>query len=374
MLTSLNLVALSSLLFSANAATLARRAVRTATVFLAIASGTPAHLASGFIYSIPDNGTSISIQIPDELYTDFGFDANRAGSAQLVAPSRGWAYGSSEYTGRWESTLSNYRASRKFGADFIMLVHDMWGVDWLTTSIMFPGDDGDWSSFEAFTDRLIANIKSNGPGGKGFWNREFSQYTACYVRVNAKCRLDSSADPQFDLVTFNNFRTQYGTPERPIDINEYGAPDKQSAPASVWHISRFERHNIRGLRGKWASYGNLHDFTANVLGKDGSTYFSNRDCRVATSSSANNLFDVLAGNRRNTNTYDITITGLISVGLPSSGTVKIRTRRFNWTGQYSPVMTVDDLGIVEHTYTNDAVTFWITPDKIETAYAFEFVH
>lgn len=192
--------------------------------------------------------------------------------------------------------------------------------------------------------------------------------------------LYSAADPQLDLVTFNNFRTQYGTPARPIYINEYGAPDEQSAATSVWYMARLERNNMRGLRANWASGSNLHDYMANVLGKNGNTYFPNGDfqaykyyaamtgTRVATSGSADNRFDVfatkgtgvgsvkiLAGNRRNTNTYDITITGLTSVGLPTSGTVKIRTKRFDWTGQYSPVTALVDLGVVSHSYTNNAV-------------------
>ncbi|KAH7379554.1 glycoside hydrolase superfamily [Pyrenochaeta sp. MPI-SDFR-AT-0127] len=446
----------ASFLLSANAATLARRAVGTATVSLASPSGTPSQLASGFIYGIPDNGTSVSTAIPDNFYRDFGFKACRAGGAQLGVPNRGWAYGEQEYVGRWASTLSNYRTSRKFGAEFIVLVHDLWGADGLDANgLPYPGDNGDWSLYERFTDRLISDMQSNGmidgvildiwnePDGTNFWNRPYTQYLDYYVRAHNKFRarlsgmrvsgpslaghpsttnpfwtqwfarisqqntipdiyswhsLSNEADPQRDLVTFNNFRAQYNTPVRPIDINEYGTPSEQSAATSVWYMARFERTNIRGLRANWASASDLHDYMANVLGKNGQTYFPNGDyqaykyyaamsgTRVATSGSADNLFDVfatkgtgigsvkiLAGNRRNLNTYDITITGLTSVGLPASGTVKIRTRRFNWTGQYQPVTTVSDLGIVEHSYTNNAVTFWVTPDTIETAYAFEFV-
>src|SRR5689334_18966432 len=86
---SSSLAAAALFLLTANAATLARRAVGTATVSLASPSGTPSRLASGFIYGIPDNGTSISTAIPDNFYRDFGFRACRAGGAQLVAPNRG---------------------------------------------------------------------------------------------------------------------------------------------------------------------------------------------------------------------------------------------------------------------------------------------
>jgi hypothetical protein len=45
-------------------------------------TGSPEHLASGFIYGIPDTQD----QIPDHFYTDIGFNYARAGGAQ-VSPS-----------------------------------------------------------------------------------------------------------------------------------------------------------------------------------------------------------------------------------------------------------------------------------------------
>lgn len=63
----------------------------TATVNLAVPQGTPSHLASGFIYGIPDTPN----QIPDQFYTDMGFRYTRAGGAQI--PARGWAFGKNEF-------------------------------------------------------------------------------------------------------------------------------------------------------------------------------------------------------------------------------------------------------------------------------------
>jgi len=65
----------------------------TATVNLALPQGTPSHLASGFIYGIPDTAN----QIPDSFYTDIGFRYTRAGGSQLAAPARGWVYGVNEF-------------------------------------------------------------------------------------------------------------------------------------------------------------------------------------------------------------------------------------------------------------------------------------
>lgn len=63
------------------------------TVHLGENTGNPQHLASGFIYGMPDNET----QIPDHFYTDIGFWNTRTGGAQLPAPCRGWTYGYDEF-------------------------------------------------------------------------------------------------------------------------------------------------------------------------------------------------------------------------------------------------------------------------------------
>lgn len=56
-------------------------------------TGTPNHLASGILYGVPDQQG----QIPDQFYTDMGFNYLRAGGAQLGAPARGWIWGVTEY-------------------------------------------------------------------------------------------------------------------------------------------------------------------------------------------------------------------------------------------------------------------------------------
>jgi hypothetical protein len=65
----------------------------TATVNLAVAEGTPSHLASGLLYGIPDTAN----QIPAHFYTDMGFNYARAGGSQLPSPARGWVYGTTEF-------------------------------------------------------------------------------------------------------------------------------------------------------------------------------------------------------------------------------------------------------------------------------------
>ena len=87
--------ALLSLLCAAivAASPLESRDTITSTVNLSNNTGSPEHLASGFIYGIPDTEN----QIPDHFYTDIGFNYARAGGAQVPAPGRGWIWGLSEY-------------------------------------------------------------------------------------------------------------------------------------------------------------------------------------------------------------------------------------------------------------------------------------
>lgn len=66
----------------------------TAVVYLGANTGNPQHLASGFIYGIPDTAG----QIPDHFYTDIGFNFGRAGGAQT--PATGWLGGVDQYVVR----------------------------------------------------------------------------------------------------------------------------------------------------------------------------------------------------------------------------------------------------------------------------------
>lgn len=99
-------------------------------------TGTILHLASGFIYGIPDTAN----QIPAHFYSDIKFQYGRAGGAQVAAPGRGWIWGLTEYKNRFASALSNYRTVRQNGGTFIFLIHDLWGADGTQNSTApYPG-------------------------------------------------------------------------------------------------------------------------------------------------------------------------------------------------------------------------------------------
>ncbi|XEU99282.1 hypothetical protein FSHL1_004569 [Fusarium sambucinum] len=300
----------------------------TATVDLSREVGKAQALGSGFIYGWPDNGTNVDTSIPDYLATDIKFNANRGGGAQI--PSRGWATeGYEGYLGRFNSTLTNYLTTRKYGADFILLPHDLWGADGGQDSESpFPGDNGNFTEMELFWNQLISDLKThdmleglvidvwNEPDLDIFWARSWSQFLDYYNRAtklirqvitieelpdavlsgpamadspnltNAKWQtwLESvagnetipdrfswhqigtwSREPDTTMPDFTTLRERYGVPEKPIDANEYAALDEQNPANSVYYLSQLERHNIRGLRANWASGSELHNWMGNLV-------------------------------------------------------------------------------------------------------------
>jgi hypothetical protein len=102
---------------------------------------------------------------------------------------------------RFASALSNYKTAREHGANFIFLIHDLWGADGTqNSSAPYPGDDGDWTSWDNYLTRLFSDIKSNSMTGgliidiwnepdlSAFWNREQSQYLEMWGRTYYKFR------------------------------------------------------------------------------------------------------------------------------------------------------------------------------------------
>lgn len=157
--------------------------------------GTANQLASGVLYGTPDTEN----QIPDRFYTEAKIKYFRAGGAQLFnVGERGWHIG--EYPGRFRSTLSNYRTARKYGGEFQLLPHDIWGTDTVVAGTPWPGDNGNWSDYNRFLDTLFADIKANNmiPGLKWdvwnepnldiFWKRPLSQWLQLWKITHDRLR------------------------------------------------------------------------------------------------------------------------------------------------------------------------------------------
>ncbi|PKX96013.1 glycoside hydrolase family 39 protein [Aspergillus novofumigatus IBT 16806] len=313
----------------------------TAQVNFANNTGKPQHLASGILYGLPDTPN----QIPTKFYTDMGFNYNRAGGAQVPAPGRGWIWGLNEYKKKKRRTfpdndtepfcvralqLQNLPPARRkihlfdprsLGAD---------GTQ--NSSASYPGDNGDWTSWDNYLTHLLSDIKANGmtdgliidiwnePDLTYFWNRDQTQYLQMWGRTFHRLRSElagvelsgpaSAGEPlpsnnwwknwasfaatnksipdQYawhmeggggDLLSAQAglvyWQKTYGLPGRPININEYAVLDEQVPAGTAWWIGQLERVNAVGLRGNWLSGWKLHDLLASLLSKpnaDNSNY------------------------------------------------------------------------------------------------------
>lgn len=301
----------SSIPFAAAPATAADE---TISVNFSIAGGSPTYRASGWIYGMTENGSGPA----DHFFTDVKFRYMRAGGAQLDSPG-GWVSG--RYQRRWDATLAQARRTAALGGQFVILPHDLWGADGYPIS-RFPGDNGNWSDYDAFLTRVISDVRSAGltvqwdiwnePNLSLFWNRSQAQYFELWRRTYQRLRAEFPShlivgpshagvpststgwwtqyldfvkannavpdifswhslpsDPVANVAAANSSLGARGIAHtRPYQINEYGATNEQNPGDGSWYIARLERAGADGLRANWASAGNLHNDLANLLTHD----------------------------------------------------------------------------------------------------------
>ncbi|MCW6010158.1 RICIN domain-containing protein [Micromonospora sp. CPCC 205371] len=291
-------------------ATPARAADESITVNFSVAGGNPTYRASGWIYGMTENASGPA----DHFYRDIKFRYMRAGGAQLGQPG-GWVAGT--YQRRWNSTLAQARRTIALGGQFVLLPHDLWGADGYPIS-RFPGDNGNWTDYDAFLTRLISDVRAAGitvqwdiwnePNLNLFWNRPVSQYFELWRRTYQRLRAEFPShllvgpscacvpstggwwvqyldfirannvvpdiiswhslpgDPVANVATANTTLNARGIPHpRPYQINEYGSPSEQNPGDGSWYIARLERAGADGLRANWASTANLHNDLGNLL-------------------------------------------------------------------------------------------------------------
>lgn len=281
------------------------------SVDFSVAGGSPTYRASGWIYGMTENASGPA----DHFFRDVKFRYMRAGGAQLDGPG-GWVAG--KYDRRWNATRAQLLRTRSLGGEFILLPHDLWGADGYPIS-RFPGDNGNWTDYDNFLTRLIADVRATGvpvqwdlwnePNLNLFWNRPQSQYFELWRRTYQRVRaafpeqlivgpslagvpstsggywtqyLDFvrannvvpdifswhslPSDPVANVAAANNSLDSRGIPHpRPYQINEYGASNEQNPGDGAWYIARLERAGADGLRANWASAGNLHNDLGNLL-------------------------------------------------------------------------------------------------------------
>ncbi|TDC43941.1 RICIN domain-containing protein [Micromonospora sp. KC213] len=309
-LTAMALVAASLTAATIALSSAAQAADESLAVNFSASSGAPTYRASGWIYGMTENASGP----PDNFYRDVKFRYMRAGGAQLDSPG-GWVSG--RYDRRWNSTRAQLLRTRSLDGEFVLLVHDLWGADGYPIS-RFPGDNGNWSDYDAFLTRLINDVRATGapvqwdlwnePNITLFWNRPQAQYFEMWRRayqrirsafpdhliVGPSCACVPSnsgwwtqyldyvkannvvpdivswhslpGDPVSNVATANNTLNSRGIAHpRPYQINEYGASNEQNPGDGAWYIARLERAGADGLRANWAGGGNLHNDMANLL-------------------------------------------------------------------------------------------------------------
>jgi hypothetical protein len=189
---------------------------------------------------------------------------------------------------------------------------------------------------------------------------------------------EGQREPDRAIPDFNSMLTTHNLPQKPIDVNEYATPEEQNPGTSAFWLAQLERYSIRGLRANWGGGAELHDYLGDLIYKDNGVYRPNGDWylyeyyanmtgdRAATQASDDIRFDafavvsgttakIIAGTRLTQSQYDLRVSGLSALGLPSEGSVSVRTLRFDWAGKKADNGGPVDLGVSSLSYTGDIV-------------------
>ncbi|KAG5755616.1 hypothetical protein H9Q70_001763 [Fusarium xylarioides] len=404
-----------------------RQSSGTAVVSLSNNTGPTNHLASGIIFGIPQNAS----QIPDHMYTDWGFNFARGGGPQLPSPAGGWLAGRTQYENRMKEVMGNYQAAKKYGAKFICLYETLYG-EWDVNNGPYPGDNGNWADWDRFTQAVIADMKSYGVSlddfiieifnevdGPWYWTRPQSQALEMWRRSYNAFRKafgtditiqgpSTSGEPQLSNNWWTTFAQYIKTNDCIPDTWTWHmeAGGSQNI-GGAWWISQLERVDAPGLRGNWQGYPGLYDYLANLVSKpnapnapaDATGYFPNGEYqvykyyaqsmtghRVGTMPSLDMTVDVyatvdtqarvvklLAGSRQKEGTWTIEVKTLNALGLPSHGTLSIKCLAFPSAGWWGKVEAPSSCGVYPSTsYSNDKLDIVLYQKDTGTAYAWEF--
>jgi hypothetical protein len=123
--------------------------------------GEPTYAATGFLHGLNRDGS----QPADSLLMPLKPRLFREGGS--LAPGGGWAKGGYVgYRNRWQEVVDNYnRVCRPpYEAEVVIVMSDLWGAEGVTLkpSDPYPGDGGDWTSYEQFVRQVVADVKAAG--------------------------------------------------------------------------------------------------------------------------------------------------------------------------------------------------------------------
>jgi hypothetical protein len=318
----------------------ASAAVESVTVDLNPNNGAPTNRASGFLYGLSEDGSAPA----GALLSDLKPKLFRGGAVQSGTLG-GWAGGGyNGYLPRFNSVKAQYNRANSIGAKYQMLLSDMW---YGGNAPNFPGDNGDWTSWNNFLTQLVNDKKANNmtnalydiwnePDGDFFWNRTDAQYSEMWKRgVQLIRSLDAnavivgpgyggfnsnqlsawldyakannvlpnildwhfSADPVADVQTAKNLVSAKGiSGVSSYSIGEYIWSDQQNSGYTAWYLARLEKSGVSGANHAiWdhcCTFGYLDDILTTSSQKKGQwwTYKAYADMSgtiVGTNASAN---------------------------------------------------------------------------------------
>lgn len=175
------------------AAAVDKRASDSTTIDLNSCSGTPQHFGQGILYGISGTNT------PSQSYLqELQINYESAGGAQTDAQPAGYASSMSSYNYRFSTVLNAWRRIRAVNGVMIVKLADLWGADETqSNSFLYPGDNGDWTKWNAFCNQIISDLRANGMTASyqlqlEIWNepdinfggRAQSQFNEAYVRAS----------------------------------------------------------------------------------------------------------------------------------------------------------------------------------------------
>lgn len=96
-------------------------------------------------------------------YSDLKINYQSSGGAQFDASPAGYATSMSSYNLRFKTVVDAFKRIRQNNGVLIVKMADLWGADETTNnSFLFPGDNGDWTKYDAFIQQVISDVKANG--------------------------------------------------------------------------------------------------------------------------------------------------------------------------------------------------------------------
>ncbi|AWB26668.1 hypothetical protein HARCEL1_02540 [Halococcoides cellulosivorans] len=276
------------------------------TVDLATPVHPARHEASGLLYGLSADGSEPSSAWLEPI--DHGLQVG--GGARIASGGWGTA-GESGYAARWDSIVQQYERVTSGGSDaeYCIRMSDLWGADATQADTdPHPGDDGDWSSYYDFLDRIMDDVEAAGmardeiqyeiwnePNIDIFWPRSRSQYHEMWQHGVEHIRsrqpdarivgpghthfsrnlmgqfLDMTVETgsvpdilNWHVLQANNdavetasavrdLLAERGLEHLDLEVNEYVPSDRQSPGYTAWDLARVEKSDIEyAALGNWS--------------------------------------------------------------------------------------------------------------------------